>query len=874
MASQFSRIILKLTLFLACADAVSVTDIFPTSSTTNLKVMCKAGFTIGGGVDDAARVAAWPTLAACRMHCECVAVDGSCKYCCKKTASTCTRHLPLYQYDASGDGLCLTCDADEWLHEAGISGSIGTSAVDSTQWVHRGSNWIHDMIRNTDGIRFTYYSDFAACWSTDGGGHSAQAAACTAFGAETTGIAAETGSATDFVTPQLSPVLNQGGCGSCYIQAATSTLTDRALLKMTSTEQTAWKDASKSYSTGQGTRCHWAAGSGHNSCDGGNVANVMKTLSTAPGNTIAPNMPSAPFGASTCTGGVYGGPGTNSPYAQDHADYYAKWAYGCNSGCTPYHAGFDGPVVPEGATCPTDYTDDAAMMQAGFFTDGSPPTGSNFNQYSVACGCGGTLTNSGPCTYCGAFQTSSGSLYPFGKWVTIALADCTYAKVAAAMQNTYNWDIGAESDWSGFAMTGDAVMALSVSQGSKDYMITQLSCTVTPAVDFGSTTQCTKCCQPRPAKPAGYQYLAKAKAAQAPATCSGAGVTAGSTPGAAPCTAGACTGTCDSTGTYPADVVFDNSANNVYNPIGMMADDAGYNTWHPMFEHFIKDEIAQHGPVSAGFTVPGNFGTFFAANPTGIMTMQTTDAVTLTGGHAVSIVGWGVDAGQKYWLVRNSWGRRWADSGFFRVEIGGGVAALTHFGARSISAMSAVLQTGSFRRLDSDGSTKSRRLAAVTRNQTTMTDDTHGGHEACTVHHKADVDSLRTWFLANASNYKGVSPECAVPWEHESDGACTAQVINGLHIKLTLHVKDCNATRYHMVTRMAHDGASMDTAQVLANSGPEVTQADEADPSNAAPPATTTVTPGSAGAASTTSSAWRAATSFVATLFVVAQMLQ
>lgn len=75
----------------------------------------------------------------------------------------------------------------------------------------------------------------------------------------------------------------------------------------------------------------------------------------------------------------------------------------------------------------------------------------------------------------------------------------------------------------------------------------------------------------------------------------------------------------------------------------------------------IKAEIFKNGPMETGFTV---YQDFF--NYKGGVYRHTSGG--MAGGHAVKILGWGVEGGLNYWICANSWGPAWGENGFFRIQ--------------------------------------------------------------------------------------------------------------------------------------------------------------------------------------------------------------
>jgi hypothetical protein len=80
-------------------------------------------------------------------------------------------------------------------------------------------------------------------------------------------------------------------------------------------------------------------------------------------------------------------------------------------------------------------------------------------------------------------------------------------------------------------------------------------------------------------------------------------------------------------------------------------------------EAAIQSAIMTAGPVETAFTVYQDFENYVSG-------VYKKTSSTVLGGHAVRIVGWGVDGTTKYWKVANSWNPFWGEQGYFRIVRG------------------------------------------------------------------------------------------------------------------------------------------------------------------------------------------------------------
>lgn len=101
--------------------------------------------------------------------------------------------------------------------------------------------------------------------------------------------------------------------------------------------------------------------------------------------------------------------------------------------------------------------------------------------------------------------------------------------------------------------------------------------------------------------------------------------------------------------------------------------EAGYSPSYKQDKHFgkqsysvpseekeIMQELYKNGPVEGAFTVYEDFLQY----KSGVYQHVSGSPV---GGHAIKVMGWGVEDGTPYWLCANSWNTDWGENGFFKI---------------------------------------------------------------------------------------------------------------------------------------------------------------------------------------------------------------
>ena len=97
------------------------------------------------------------------------------------------------------------------------------------------------------------------------------------------------------------------------------------------------------------------------------------------------------------------------------------------------------------------------------------------------------------------------------------------------------------------------------------------------------------------------------------------------------------------------------------------------STWSPVDEGQIKEFLYTTGPLAVALN----------ANPlqtysSGVLDKTSAQCSSSGINHAVTMVGYGYDSSSRldYWLVKNSWGKSWGESGYFRIRRGNGTCGI------------------------------------------------------------------------------------------------------------------------------------------------------------------------------------------------------
>ena len=101
---------------------------------------------------------------------------------------------------------------------------------------------------------------------------------------------------------------------------------------------------------------------------------------------------------------------------------------------------------------------------------------------------------------------------------------------------------------------------------------------------------------------------------------------------------------------------------------------SGYTFAGTTNEVSIAQMLVNYGPLAVG--INANYLQYYYG---GIIDLPASTCNPLGLNHAVNLVGYGVENGVNFWIVRNSWGTSWGENGYFRIARGKGTCGINQY---------------------------------------------------------------------------------------------------------------------------------------------------------------------------------------------------
>ena len=100
----------------------------------------------------------------------------------------------------------------------------------------------------------------------------------------------------------------------------------------------------------------------------------------------------------------------------------------------------------------------------------------------------------------------------------------------------------------------------------------------------------------------------------------------------------------------------------------------GYTFAGTLDEDYIAQMLVNYGPLAVAINAD-NLQYYYG----GILDLTASQCNPYGLNHAVNLVGYGEENGIKFWIVRNSWGTRWGEAGYFRIARGKGTCGINRY---------------------------------------------------------------------------------------------------------------------------------------------------------------------------------------------------